>query len=272
MHRVLRARQGLAQLKLDELWAYRELIYFFAWRDVLVRYKQTVIGVAWAVIRPLIPMLIFTIVFGKVAKFPTGSIPYPLFALAGLLPWQLFATIFSEASNSVVGNSQLVSKVYFPRLIIPLSTAATALVDFAVSAALTLFLMLWYHVPIGRQIFGAIPILLLCLLFSLGTGIWFSALFVRYRDIRHVMPFVLQMGLYISPVGFPSSVIPERWRFLYSLNPMVGVIDGFRRTLFGGSQPPDFTALTISVVVAIAVLIGAMYYFRSTERVFADII
>ena len=272
MHKVVRPRHGLAQLKLDELWAYRELIVFFAWRDVLVRYKQTVFGVAWAVIRPLIPMLIFTIVFGKVAKFPTGSIPYPIFALAGLLPWQLFATAFGDASNSVVGNSQLVSKVYFPRLIIPISSAATALADFAVSAVMLLVLMLWYRVPLSVHVVWALPILALCFLFALGAGIWCAALFVRYRDVRHVIPFAVQMGLYISPVGFASSVVPERWRFLYSLNPMVGVIDGFRWSLFGGSQHPYAVAVTISIALTIAILVASMYYFRATERIFADII
>jgi lipopolysaccharide transport system permease protein len=272
VHKVVRPRHGLAQLKLEELWTYRELVFFLAWRDVLVRYKQTAIGVAWAIIRPVVPMIIFTFVFGRLAKFPTGSIPYPIFALAGLLPWQLFSTAFGEASSSVVSNAQLVSKVYFPRLIIPISSVVTALVDFGVSLALLFVLMLWYRVPVSVHVVWAIPILLLCLLFALGTGVWFAALFVRYRDVRHVIPFVVQMGLYVSPVGFASSVIPERWRFLYSLNPMVGVIDGFRWSLFGGAQPPYAAALVISIVVASAILIAGMYYFRATERIFADII
>jgi lipopolysaccharide transport system permease protein len=269
---VLRPRHGLAQLKLGELWTYRELVFFLAWRDILVRYKQTVIGVAWAIIRPVVPMIIFTIVFGRLAKFPTGAIPYPIFALAGLLPWQLFSTSFGEASNSVVGNAQLVSKVYFPRLIIPMSAMVSAFVDFAISAALLLLLMVWYHVPISSRIVWAIPILFLCALFALGTGIWFAALFVRYRDVRHAIPFIVQMGLYISPVGFPSSIVPERWRFLYSLNPMVGVIDGFRWALFGGSNPLYAASVGVSLLVAVVILVTGMYYFRATERIFADII
>jgi len=272
MHKVLRARHGLAALKLEELWQYRELMFFLAWRDLLVRYKQTVIGILWALIRPLVTMVVFTIIFGRLAKLPSGRIPYPLFALAGLLPWQLFSTAFTEASASVVGNSQLVSKVYFPRLIIPISATFSALADFLISAGMLIVLMIWYHVGISVNVVWLAPLLVLCMLTSVGSGIWFAALFVRYRDVRHVIPFIVQFGLYISPVGFTSAIIPAKWRLLYSVNPMVGVIEGFRWALFDGANAIYAPGLVISVVFAVIMLVGGMYYFRNTERVFADII
>src|SRR6059058_99969 len=236
MHNVLRPRQGLAKLNLGELWEYRELLFFLAWRDILVRYKQTVIGILWAFIRPLVTMVVFTIIFGRIAKLPSNALPYPVFAFAGLLPWQLFSTAFAEASSSVVGNAQLVSKVYFPRLIIPISATFSALADFVVSAVMLIGLLLWYRVPVSANVLWAIPLTALCMLIAVGSGIWFSALFVRYRDVRHLIPFVMQLGTYVSPVGFSSSIVPGKWRLLYSLNPMVGVIDGFRWALFGGQN------------------------------------
>ncbi|HEX3069336.1 MAG TPA: ABC transporter permease [Thermoanaerobaculia bacterium] len=272
MHKVLRPRHGLARLKLAEVWEYRELMFFLAWRDILVRYKQTEIGILWAFIRPFITMVIFTIVFGRMAKLPSANLPYPVFALAGLLPWQLFSTAFSEASSSIVGAGQLVSKVYFPRLIIPISATFSVLVDFLVSALMLAALMLWYKVPISMNTLWVIPLTALCMLAAIGSGILFAALYVRYRDIRHVLPFIVQFGLYISPVGFMSTMIPAKWRLLYSLNPMVGVIDGFRWALFGGTNAIDVQALTLSIVLTVMVLIGGLYYFRNTERVFADII
>jgi lipopolysaccharide transport system permease protein len=272
MHKVLKAQHGIANLKLRELWEYRELAFFLAWRDVLVRYKQTVIGVFWAVIRPFLTLVIFSIVFGRLAKIPSGGIPYPVFALAGLLPWQLFASAFSEISSSVVSNNQLVSKVYFPRLIIPLSATITSLVDFAISTLMLAALMFWYRIPIGPSVLLLFPLTLLCVLTALGSGIWFAALFVRYRDVRHLVPFAVQLGIYVSPVGFASTIVPQRWRFLYSLNPLVGVIDGFRRALFGRSSTLYLPGIAISIILAIVMLITGMFYFRSTERVFADII
>lgn len=272
MEKIIRPRHGLAELKLDEVWQYRELIVFLAWRDLLVRYKQTVIGILWALLRPLITMLIFTIVFGHFAKVPSGGIPYPVFALAGLLPWQLFSGIFSEASFSVVGNSQLVSKVYFPRLVIPLSATVIAIVDFLITVVMMMGLMAWYRIPPSVNSWMLIPLTLLCAIAGTGAGIWFAALFVRYRDVRHILPFIVQMGLYISPVGFSTAMVPQRWRLLYSLNPMVGVIDGYRWALFGGSNPIYLPGLAVSILLAIAVLIGGLFYFRNTERAFADII
>ncbi|PYQ27816.1 MAG: phosphate ABC transporter permease [Acidobacteria bacterium] len=272
MHKIIRARSGLARLNLEELWEFRELIYFLAWRDVLVRYKQTAIGVLWAVFRPFLTIVVFSVVFGRFAHVPTGTLPYPVLSLAGLLAWQLFSTAFAESSSSVVSNPQLVSKIYFPRMIMPLSAVVASLVDFFVALAMLAVLMIWYRVPLSPSIVWLPLFIFLCLLIALGTGIWFAALYVRYRDIRHLIPFIVQLGLYISPVGFPSSMVPERWRFVYSLNPMVGVIDGFRWSLFGGRNPIYVPGLTISIVLSIAALIGGAYYFRNTERLFADII
>jgi lipopolysaccharide transport system permease protein len=272
VHKIIKRGKGLAALNLREVWQFRDLIYFLAWRDILVRYKQTVIGVLWAVIRPLLTIVIFTIVFGRLARVPSGNLPYPVLALAGLLPWQLFATAFAESSNSVVANSQLVSKVYFPRLIMPVSAIVTAIADFFVALAMLLALIAWYRVPVSTNVFWLPLFLVLCLTTALGCGIWFAALFVRYRDVRHLSPFILQMGLYISPVGFPSSIVPQRWRFLYSLNPLVGVIDGFRWSLFGGQNPIYLPALILSIVLSVLILVSGAYYFRNTERLFADII
>jgi len=272
MHRILRPRHGLARLKLDELWEYRELMLFLAWRDILVRYKQTVIGILWAFLRPFITIIILTIIFGRLAKLPSGHVPYALFAFAGLLPWQLFATAFGDASNSVVSNSQLVSKVYFPRLIIPISATFSSLADFLISAAMLALLMIWYRVPVDANVMWLVPFTLLCMLAALGSGIWFAALFVRYRDIRHVIPFVIQFGLYISPVGFATAIVPPKWRLLYSVNPIVGVIDGFRWALFGGMNTLYVPGIVMAVAFALVLLVGGMYYFRNTERVFADII
>jgi lipopolysaccharide transport system permease protein len=272
VHKVLRARHGLSQLKLEEVWEYRELLFFLAWRDILVRYKQTAIGILWAVIRPLITMVIFTIVFGKLAKLPSGKLPYPILAFAGLLPWQLFSTAFSDASASIVGNGQLVSKVYFPRLIIPISATISSFADFLVSVVMLAFLMIWYRVPVSGNAVWLIAFTALCMLAAVGSGILFAALFVRYRDVRHVIPFVIQLGLYISPVGFASTIIPAKWRLLYSLNPLVGVIDGFRWALFGSTYPLYLPAVAVSLTASVVILIGGMYYFRNTERVFADII
>jgi len=268
---VLRARHGLATLKLGELWQYRELLWFLAWRDILVRYKQTVIGVLWAFVRPFATIVVFTIIFDRLAKVPTGRLPYPVLAFTGLLPWQLFSTAFSEASASVVGNGQLVSKVYFPRLIIPISATFSAFADFVVSALMLVALLVWYRVPISANALWVIPFTLLCIVAALGSGIWFSALFVRYRDVRHVIPFLIQLGLYISPVAFSTSMVPAKWRMLYSMNPMVGVIDGFRWALFGANAL-YLPGVWLSIAFSIVMLVGGMYYFRSTERAFADII
>ena len=255
-----------------DLWRYRELFYMMAWRDVLLRYKRMTIGFAWAVLRPFLTMLIFTLVFGKLAKLPDGGVPYVLLVCAGMLPWQFFANAFSEASNSLVANSSMLSKVYFPRLIIPASSVIVALIDFCISLGILIVLMIWYRFVPGPQIIFMPLFLLLAIIVTLGAGFWIAALNVKYRDFRYVVPFIVQFGLYISPVGFTSSVIPEKLRLIYSLNPMVGVIDGFRWSIFGGNCPIDFTGFTISVVLSVLLFIYGLYFFRKMERSFADII
>jgi lipopolysaccharide transport system permease protein len=272
VHKIIRPRKGVASLELGELWRYRELVYFFAWRDILVRYKQTVIGVAWAFVRPLLTTVVLVIIFGKIAKLPSGELPYPVVALAGVAMWQLFASAFGDASGSVVGGSQLVSRVYFPRLILPISAVVSAIVDSLITMIMLAALLVWYRIPLSVNVVWVPFLVLLCIAVALAGGIWFSALFVRYRDVRHLLPFIVQIGLYLSPVGFSSAVVPERWRALYSLNPMVGVIDGFRWALFGGRNPLYLPGLASSAVLTLVLLIAALYYFRTTERLFADVI
>jgi homopolymeric O-antigen transport system permease protein len=258
-----------------DLWNYRELFYFLAWRDILVRYKQTVVGVSWSVIRPVLTMLILTIVFGKLGRMPSGGVPYPLLVFCGMLPWQFFSTALSESGNSLVSNSNLISKIYFPRVIVPSSSVISSFVDFLISAGLLGLLMIYYHyLPSGKIVF--LPIFVaLALAASLGVGLWIGALMVKYRDFRFIVPFIVQFGLYISPVGFLSDVVSEhfsdRVRLLYSLNPVVGVIDGFRWSLLAGQAMywPGFVA---SLVASIILVLTGIWYFRKTERTFADII
>ena len=254
-----------------DLWRYRELLGFLAWRDIKVRYKQTTLGVLWALIQPAVTLAVFTFIFGKLAGMPAGNAPYPLLVLCGLLPWQLFAAAFSNASGSLVANTHLISKVYFPRLIVPLSSVAVALIDFAVVLVLLAILCLWWHfTPDWRIIF--LPLfIVLTLLTAIGTGLWLTALTVKYRDFRFVVPFLLQIGLFLSPVGFSSTNLPN-WRFVYSLNPMVGAIDGFRWCLLRGEPAFDPRNLAVSVGTAILLLLSGVWYFRRTERTFADII
>ena len=234
-----------------DLWRYRELFRVLAWRDLAVRYKQTVIGAAWAVIRPLVTMLVFTIIFGRIAKLPSdGTAPYPLMVFAGMLPWTFFSTALSEASNSLINNANLISKVYFPRLIVPTATVVVAFVDFLITFLILLLLMGWYRYPPGWRMLVLPAFTLLAFLASMGPALWITALNVKYRDFRYVIPFIVQFGLYVSPVGFSSSVIPEEWRMLYSLNPMVGVIDGFRWCILSGQSPVYLPGLVASVCVA----------------------
>lgn len=255
-----------------DLWAHRELFAILAWRDLAVRYKQTVIGLAWALLRPLLTVIIFTIIFGRVADLPTeGTLPYPVMVMAGMLPWFLFSAILSDASNSLVLNANLIGKVYFPRLIVPAATILVALVDFAVTFVILLALMAWYGAwPDWRIIL--LP-LFICLgvIASLGPALLMTALNVKYRDFRYIIPFVLQFGLYISPVGFSSTVVPAGWRFLYSLNPVVGVIDGFRWCL-GGSYQLYLPGLFVSLLVIVGTLWVGVIYFRNAERSFADLL
>jgi lipopolysaccharide transport system permease protein len=254
-----------------DLWRYRELLGFLAWRDIKVRYKQTVLGVLWALIQPAVTLAVFTFIFGRLAGMPAGNAPYPLLVLCGLLPWQLFAAAFSNASGSLIANTHLISKVYFPRLIVPLSSIAVALIDFCLVLVLLAALCVWWQfLPDWRVLF--LPLfVLLTLVTAVGTGLWLTALTVRYRDFRFVVPFLLQVGLFLSPVGFSSTNLPN-WRLVYSLNPMVGAIDGFRWCLLRGEPPLDPMNLATSIAMAGLLLFTGLKYFRKTERTFADMI
>jgi lipopolysaccharide transport system permease protein len=256
-----------------DLWRYRELFRVLAWRDLSVRYKQTVIGVSWALIRPLLTMLVFTIIFGRIAKLPTdGNAPYALMVAAGMLPWTFFATGLSEASNSLTNNEKLVTKVYFPRMIVPIATIVVAFVDFLISFCILLGLMVWYQFYPDLRVILLPMFVLLAFLCSVGPSLWITSLNVKYRDFRYVIPFVVQFGLYVSPVGFSSNVVPERWRLLYSLNPMVGVIDGFRWCILRGQSEVYAPGLLVSVAVIAFFLWFGVRQFRKTEKAFADLI
>jgi lipopolysaccharide transport system permease protein len=256
-----------------DLWRYRELFYFLAWRDILVRYKQTVIGIAWAVIRPFLTMLVFTVIFGRIAKLPVpAAVPYALLVMAAMLPWQFFATSLSESSNSLVGNSNLISKIYFPRLIIPAGSVITSFVDFLITLALMAVMMVWYQFLPDWRILACPLFIILAFGASFGAGLWLCALTVKYRDFRYIVPFIVQFGMYVSPVGFSSTIVPEKWRLLYSLNPLVGVIDGFRWCLLRGETPLDWSAVLLSVVTVVFLLASGIWYFRRMEKTFADVI
>jgi homopolymeric O-antigen transport system permease protein len=256
-----------------DLWRYRELFYVLAWRDVAVRYKQTVIGAAWALIRPFLTMVVFSVIFGRIAKLPSdGDTPYPLMVFAGMLPWTFFATGLSEGSGSLISNANLISKVYFPRLIVPTASVVVAFVDFLISFAILVAMMAWYRFLPGWQI-GLLPaFVVLGFVASIGPALWVTALNVKYRDFRYVIPFIVQLGLYVSPVGFSTHVVPAQWRLLYSLNPMVGVIDGFRWCILGGQSTLDLQALAVSAAVAAFFLWFGIRRFRNTEKSFADLI
>lgn len=257
----------------SDLWRYRELFQVLAWRDVAVRYKQTIIGVVWALLRPVLTMLIFTVIFSRIAKLPSeGSAPYPLMVLAGMLPWTFFSTALSDASNSLIGSAGLIGKIYFPRLIIPSATIVVAFVDLLISFVILCVMMVWYRFLPTWQILLLPLFVFLAFLASLGPGLWVASLAVKYRDFRYVMPFALQLGLYISPVGFSSSVVPGKWRLLYSLNPIVGVIDGFRWCILGRAGHIYWTGLEISVVVIVSFLWLGIRQFRQMEKTFADLI
>ena len=255
-----------------DLWRYRELFYFLAWRDFLVRYKQTVIGIVWALARPLLTMIVFTFVFSKLANLPSHGVPYPILVFAGLLPWQFFSSAFSSAGDSLINNSGMISKVYFPRLIIPISAVIVNFADFLISLVILLGLMLFYSfVPSWSILF--LPLFsALVFAIAMGAGLWIASLNVKYRDFRIIVPFVVQFGLYVSPVGFSSSVVPDTWRLLYSLNPMVGVIDAFRWSILGGDTPFYWPSFVFSIILATIMLMTGILYFRKTEKTFADVI
>lgn len=255
-----------------DLWRYRELFFFLAWRDVLVRYKQTVIGVAWSLIRPLLTMVVFTVIFGNIAKLPSNGVPYPILVFSAMLPWQFFANSLTECSGALIANSSMLTKVYFPRLIMPSSAIIVSFVDFMITFVMLLVLMIWYHFIPSWRIFMLPFFLLLALIPSLGIGLLLSALNVKYRDFRYIVPFIVQFGLYISPVGFSSNVVPQGWRFMYSINPMVGVIDGFRWAILGGDSLIYWPGFILSCVFSITFLILGVWYFRRMESSFADVI
>jgi lipopolysaccharide transport system permease protein len=256
-----------------DLWRYRELFLILAWRDLSVRYKQTIIGILWAIIRPLLTMIVFTVIFSKIAKLPSdGNAPYALMVFAAMLPWSLFASSLTESSNSLIDNTNLISKVYFPRMIMPAATLITAFIDFLISFVILIGMMVYYQFAPSWHIFLLPFFIIMALLASLGPGLWITALNVKYRDFRYVIPFLVQFGLYVSPVGFSSKVVPEQWRLLYSLNPMVGVIDGFRWCILGGESPIYLPGFLLSIAIIAFFLWLGISHFRKMEKTFADII
>jgi lipopolysaccharide transport system permease protein len=270
---VLRIRptSGWQALNLKELWRYRELLWFLAVRDIKLRYKQTVLGVTWALIQPLFTMLVFSVFFGLLAKMPSDGLPYPIFVLAALLPWQLFSYALTQSSNSVVAEQRLITKVYFPRLIIPLASVLSGLVDFAIAFVLLLGMMAWYGAAPSWGILAVPLLVLFAVATALAVGLWLAALNVKYRDFRHTIPFLTQFWMFLTPVAYPSSLVPERWRALYGLNPMAGVVEGFRWALLGQADGPG-AMLLVSVASVAVLLISGLYFFRRTERSFADVI
>lgn len=268
---IIKPSRGWVALDLRALWGYRELLYFLTWRDIKVRYKQTALGIAWAIIQPLFLMVAFSIFFGRLAKVPSDGLPYPIFALSALLPWQLFSYALNQSSNSLVANDRLISKVYFPRLIIPLSAVLSGVLDFLIGFAILLVLMFLYGVSPGSGFWSAPLFLLLTVLTALAVGLWLSALNIKYRDVRYTIPFILQFWFFVSPVAYPTSLVPGPWRWLYALNPMVGVIEGFRWALLGITQRPG-SELMLSSIVVLLLLIGGLYYFRRMEKSFADVV
>jgi lipopolysaccharide transport system permease protein len=256
----------------NDLWTYRELFFFLAWRDILVRYKQTAIGLAWSVLRPFLTMVVFTVIFGRLAKLPSGNVPYPIMVFAAMLPWQFFSTSFTDASNSLIGNSNMLTKIYFPRMIVPASTVIVNLVDFFISFLILIGLMFWFHFLPPSTILAMPLFLIQSFLISIGAGFYVAAVNVKYRDFKYIVPFVVQFGLLISPVGFSSNVVTEKWRLLYSVNPMVGVIDGFRWSITGDISQIYLPGLMLSFGITLFLVIMGIWYFRKMERSFADLI
>lgn len=267
----IRPSYGWVSPKLHELWAYRDLLYFLIWRDVKVRYKQTAIGVIWAILQPLVTMIIFTVVFRRFANVPSDGLPYSVFAYTALLPWNLFAGALTRSSTSVVGEAHLISKVYFPRLIVPLSATVVGLIDFAVAFVILLVMMTWFGIFPSWAVLTLPLFLMLALLTALAVGLWLSALNVKYRDVGHTIPLLTQIWMFASPVAYPISLVPSEWRLLYSINPMAGVIEGFRWSLLGKEQP-DFLVIAVSSAVVMAILFGGLFYFKRMERTFADVV
>lgn len=266
----IRPTTGLAALNLRDLWVYRELVFFMIWRTLKVRYKQTLLGAAWAVIQPLMTMIVFNFIFGNVAKVPTDNIPYPIFSYTALLPWGLFTTALNQASRSLTANQNMVTKIYFPRLVLPISSVLAGLVDFAIAFVILVGLMFYYAVTPAWNLLWTLPFfLLLSIITALGVALWLSAINVQYRDVNYALPFLTQFWLFITPVAYSASVISERWQLVYSLNPMAGVVNGFRWALLGAGTGPDL-ALWVSIAISLVILISGLFYFRNMERTFAD--
>ena len=268
---IIAPSQGWVSVRLSEVWAYRELLYFLVWREIKVRYKQTAIGVSWAIVQPFMTMVVFSVVFGRFAGIPSDGVPYPVFAYCALLPWQLFAFALAESTNSVVNNQRLLTKVYFPRVILPLAAIGVGLVDFGLAFLVLFGLMAYFGVGLASAIWTVPLWAALGVVTALSAGLWLSALNVAYRDIRYAVPFLTQIWLFATPVAYPTSIVPEAWRPLYALNPMVGVVDGFRWALLGTSRPALMT-VGVSAASVLLLLASGLYYFRRTERTFADII
>ena len=268
---LIQPSKGLFNFDLRELWQYNELLYFLVWKEVKVRYKQTIIGGAWAIIQPLLTMVIFTIIFGRLAKIPSDGMPYPVFTYTALLPWMLFAQALTRSGGSLVYNANLITKVYFPRLLVPLSAALAPIVDFIVSFLILLGMLAWYGIPPTLGILALPFFLALTLVTAISVNLWLAPINVKYRDVAHTLPFLSQIWMYASPVVYPLSMIPEKWQFLYSINPMVGVIEGFRWALLG-KQSPNFMAMVMSIIVVMALFLGGILYFKKMEQTFADVI
>jgi lipopolysaccharide transport system permease protein len=267
---IIRPSRGWVSLNLRDLWRYRELLYFLTWRDIKVRYKQTVLGAAWAVLQPFFTMVVFSVFFGRLAQVPSDGIPYPIFSYSALLPWQLFAHALTESGNSLVGNQQLITKVYFPRLIIPIAPVLAGLVDFGIAFVVLLGMMLYYGIVPTAAVLTLPVFLLLALATAMAMGLWLSALNVQYRDVRYTIPFLTQLWLFATPIAYSSSLVPEQWRTLYGLNPMAGVVEGFRWALLGKTPPGPL--LMVSAAVVCLLLVGGLFYFRRMERTFADVV
>ena len=268
---VVKPSKGWISLKLGELWEYKELLYFLAWRDIKVRYKQTVLGAAWAIVQPFFTMVVFSLFFGKLAKVPSDGIPYPIFAYAALVPWTFFANGLNQSSNSLVGSANLIKKVYFPRLVVPIASVISGVFDFILAFLVLLGMMLYYGIFPKANIVWLPFLLLLTLTTSLGVGLWLSALNVQFRDVRYTVPFLTQFWLFATPIAYPSSLLSQPWRTLYGINPMVGVVEGFRWALLGTDTAPG-PIMIVSSLVALALLIGGAYYFRRLEKSFADVV
>ncbi len=269
---ILRPTRGWSALNLGDLWRYRELVFFLTWRDILVRYKQTVLGASWAILQPLINMVVLSIIFGTFAKMSTGGIPRPIFTFAALLPWGLFSKALSDAGRSILANRSMITKIYFPRLIIPISSVLGGVVDFGIQFIILILMMLYYRIPPTAAVWTLPLFIVLALTSALGFGLWLSALNALYRDVGHILPVLTQLWLLISPVGYSAQeVVPEQWQVIYALNPMVGVVEGFRWALLGAA-PPSTVMLVASTVVSIVLLVSGMYYFRRMERIFADVV